>query len=101
MRGWPATRRAAFFVPDLDYRAKHPGKLSACVPALYMRFNAAKCKGTCPFFFVAGTVVYMTELLNELLTRMNSDDATPIGVVGTALWPILRDELREMLLRAN
>lgn len=43
----------------------------------------------------------MTELLNELLTRMYSDEGTAIGKVGSALWPILYAELREWLIRAQ
>jgi len=48
-----------------------------------------------------GTNPGVSELLNELLTRIYSDEGTPIGLVGTALYPILRNELREMLVREN
>ena len=48
-----------------------------------------------------GTVYCMTELLNELLTRMYSDEGTMIGELGPALWPVLYDELREWLIRSN
>lgn len=50
---------------------------------------------------VAGTAAPMSEMLNELLTRMYSDEGTAIGKIGTALWPTLYEELEDWLVRPN
>jgi hypothetical protein len=41
------------------------------------------------------------EILNELWTRMYSDERTLIGRLGTALWPIAYEEYLAWLLRLN